>query len=134
MSVAGGPHVALAVLCQRIDIQPDGSADVIGIVDGLAVDDPDDPATPPLILNVRAVVALRGGSVRGPRRIGIRGWFPSGEAGLSGETRVQFTDERPSVTLNMPLELELPELGTYRFDVLCDDEHLTTITLDVRRR
>lgn len=134
MSVAGGPHVALAILCQRIDLQPDGSADVIGIVDGLAVDDPTDPATPPLILNVRAVIALRGGAVRGARRLGIRGWFPSGEPGLTAETRVVFTDDRPSVTLNMPLELELHELGTYSFDVLCDDSHLTTITLDVRQR
>ena len=134
MSVAGGPYVALAVLCQRVDLQPDGSADLIGIVDGLAVDDPSDPDTPPLVLNVRAVVALRGGSVRGSRRITLRGWFPSGSEGLAADKPVVFSEERPAVTLNMPLELELPELGTYVFDVLCDDELLTAITLDVRRR
>lgn len=134
MSVAGGPYVALAVLCQRIDLQPDGSADLIGIVDGLAVDDPSDPDTPPLILNVRAVIALRGGAVRGPHRLGLRGWFPSGAEGLSAEKTVVFTDQRPAVTLNMPLELELPELGTYVFDVLVDDALLTAITLDVQRR
>lgn len=134
MSVAGGPYVALAVLCQRVDLQPDGSADLIGIVDGLAVDDPNDPDTPPLVLNVRAVVALRGGHVRGPRRITLRGWFPSGAEGLAADKTVLFSDERPAVTLNMPLELELPELGTYVFDVLCDDELLTAITLDVQRR
>jgi hypothetical protein len=134
MSVAGGPYVALAVLCQRVDLQPDGSADLIGIVSGLAVEDPGDPATPPLVLNLRAVVALRGGSVRGPRRITLRGWFPSGAEGLSADKVVLFSDDRPEVTLNMPLELELPELGTYVFDVLCDDELLTAITLDVRRR
>jgi hypothetical protein len=134
MSVAGGPYVALAVLCQRVDMQPDGSADLIGIVDGLAVDDPADPNTPPLILNLRAVVALRGGSVRGQRRLTLRGWFPSGAEGLSADKLVVFSDARPAVTLNMPLELELPELGTYVFDVLCDDELLTAITLDVRRK
>jgi hypothetical protein len=47
---------------------------------------------------------------------------------------VVFTDERPAVTLNLPLELELPEIGTYVFDVLCDDDLLTAITLDVQRR
>lgn len=134
MSVAGGPYVALAVLCQRIDMQPDGSADLIGIVDGLAVDDPEDPNTPPLLLNLRAVVALRGGSVRGQRRLTVRGWFPSGAEGLSADTLVVFSDARPAVTLNMPLELELPELGTYVFDVLCDDQLVTAITLDVRRK
>jgi hypothetical protein len=134
MSVAGGPYVALAVLCQRIDLQPDGSADLIGIVDGLAVDDPDDPNTPPLILNLRAVVALRGGAVRGPRRLTLRGWFPSGAEGLSADRTVVFSDQRPAVTLNLPLELERPELGTYVFDILLDDDLLTAITLDVQRR
>lgn len=134
MSVAGGPYVALAVLCQRIDLQPDGSADLIGIVDGLAVDDPADPDTPPLVLNVRAVIALRAGSVRGPRRITLRGWFPSGSEGLTADKVVVFSDDRPAVTLNMPLELELPEIGTYVFDVLCDDQLVTAITLDVQQR
>jgi len=134
MSVAGGPYVALAVLCQRIDLQPDGTADLIGIVDGLAVDDPTEPNTPPLILNLRAVLALRGGSMRGAKRLTLRGWFPSGAEGLSADKVVMFSDARPAVTLNVPLELELPELGTYVFDVLCDDELLTAITLDVRRK
>ena len=92
------------------------------------------PTTPPLILNLRAVIALRGGSVRGQRRITFRGWFPSGSEGLSADKMVVFTDERPAVTLNLPLELELPEIGTYVFDVLCDDDLLTAITLDVQRR
>ena len=47
---------------------------------------------------------------------------------------VTFTDERPAVTLNMPLELELPEIGTYIFDVLCDEDLVTAITLDVQQR
>ena len=134
MSVAGGPYVALAVLCQRVDLQPDGTANLIGIVDGLSVDDPADATTPPLILNLRAVIALRGASVRGQRRISVRGWFPSGAEGLSSDMMVAFTDARPAVTLNLPLELELPEIGTYVFDVLCDDELVTAITLDVQRR
>ena len=134
MSVAGGPHVALAVLCQRIDLQPDGSADLIGIVDGLAVDDPSDPDTPPLVLSVRAVIALRAGAARGARRLTLQGWFPSGNAGLSANKVVMFTDDRPAVTLNLPLELELSEVGTYVFDVLCDGDLLTAITLDVKRR
>ncbi|MGV3515800.1 DUF6941 family protein [Luteitalea sp.] len=134
MSVAGGPYVALAVLCQRIDLQPDGTANLIGIVDGLAIDDPSDPHTPPLVLNLCAVITLRAGAVRGPRRLSLRGWFPSGSEGLSADKMIAFTDERPAVTLNLPLELELPEIGTYVFDVLIDDELLTAITLSVQQR
>jgi hypothetical protein len=134
MSVAGGPYVALAVLCQRIDLQPDGTANIIGIVDGLAVDDPSDPNTPPLIINIRARIALRGGGVRGAHTITLRGWFPSGSEGLAADTVVTFSDDRPAVTLNLPLELELPEIGTYVFDVLYDGQLLTAITLDVQQR
>lgn len=126
--------MALAVLCQRIDLLADGTANLLGIVDGLAIDDPTDPDVPPLVINVRAVIALRGGSVRGPCRITFRGWFPSGSEGVSSDKMVAFTDERPAVTLNIPLELELPEIGTYVFDVLCDDQLLTAITLDVQQR
>ncbi|MCC6161992.1 MAG: hypothetical protein IT182_01435 [Acidobacteria bacterium] len=134
MSVAGGPYVALAVLCQRIDLQPDGTANLIGIVDGLAIDDPSDPNTPPLILNLRAVIALRGGATRGAHTITLRGWFPSGSEGLVADKVVEFSDDRPAISLNLPLELELAETGTYVFDVLLDETLLTAITLDVRQR
>lgn len=133
MRVAGGPYVALAVFCQRVDLQPDGSADLIGLVDGLGVEIPDDPDTPPLRLNVRAVIALRAGDVRGDRRVALAGRYPSGAEGLSASKTVRFSDDRPAVTLNLPVELELPELGTYQFDVRCDEALLTVITLDVRQ-
>ena len=72
--------------------------------------------------------------MRVPRRITFRGWFPSGNEGVSADMTVTFTDERPAVTLNLPLELELPEIGTYIFDVLCGDDLVTAITLAVQRR
>lgn len=134
MSVAPrGPWVALAVFCQRVDLQPDGSADVIGIVDGVAFTPQQPPDAPALVLNVRAVVALRAGEVRGGRTIGIRGVYPSGAEGLQASRVVQFTDERPAITLSLPLELELPEVGVYRFDITCDGTLLTVLTLAVER-
>jgi hypothetical protein len=84
-------------------------------------------------LNLRAVIALRAGDVRGARTIGLRGIYPSGADGLQASRVVQFTDTRPAVTLNLPLELELPEAGTYRFEVTCDDDLLTLISLSVAR-
>ena len=126
--------MALAVLCQRIDLQPDGTANLIGIVDGVAIDDPSDPNTPPLVLNLRAVIGLRGGAARGSHTITLRGWFPSGAEGLVADKVVEFSDDRPAISLNLPLELELPEIGTYVFDVLCDENLLTAITLEVRER
>ncbi len=134
MSAASrGPWVALAVFCQRVDLQPDGSADVIGIVDGVALTPQSPSDAPDLVLNIRAVVALRAGEVRGLKQIGIRGTYPSGAEGLSASRQVQFSDARPAVTLSLPLELELPETGLYRFDITCDGELLTVLTLAVER-
>lgn len=133
MSVTSGPFVAIAVFCQRVDLQPDGSADVIGIVDGVALtpQQPDD--APPLVLSVRMVLSLRAGDRRGACTIGIRGTYPSGAEGLHAHRVVHFTDERPAITLNIPLELELPETGVYRFDISSDDTLLTVMTLTVER-
>lgn len=130
MDIAG-PFVAIAVFCQRVDLQPDGSADLIGIVDGVALNPQHPQDAPALVLSVRAVIALRAGGARGARTIGIRGTYPSGAEGLNAHRVVQFTDQRPAITLNLPMELELPETGTYRFDVTCDDALLTVMTLAV---
>jgi hypothetical protein len=126
-----GPFVAMAVFCQRVDLQADGSADVIGIVDGVSVSPQEPQDAPALVLSVRAVIALRAGSARGARTVGIRGTYPSGAEGLHAHRVVQFTDQRPAITLNLPMELELPETGTYRFDITCDDALLTVMTLAV---
>jgi hypothetical protein len=126
-----GPFVAMAVFCQRVDLQTDGSADVIGIVDGVSVRPQEPQDAPALVLSVRGVIALRAGSARGARTIGIRGTYPSGAEGLHAHRVVQFTDQRPAITLNLPMELELPETGTYRFDITCDDALLTVMTLAV---
>jgi hypothetical protein len=134
MRLTGGPYVALAVLCQRIDLQPDGSADVIGIVDGVALTPVTAEEAPPLVLTVRAVIALRAGQARGAHTMGLRGIYPSGAEGLQASRVVQFTDARPAVTLNLPLELELPETGIYRFEITCDEALLTEITLTVERQ
>jgi hypothetical protein len=123
----------MAVFCQRVDLQPDGSADVIGIVDCVAVTPQHLNDAPPLVLSVRAVIALRAGDIRGARTIGIRGTYPSGAEGLHAHRAVHFTDQRPAVTLNIPLELELPETGVYRFDISGDGELLTAMTLTVER-
>lgn len=133
MHMQAGPFVAMAVFCQRVDLQPDGSADVIGVVDGVALTPQEPGDAPPLVLNLRAMIALRAGEVRGARTIGIRGTYPSGAEGLNASKVVQFTDARPAVTFNAPVELELPETGIYRFEITCDGSLLTVITLAVEQ-
>lgn len=125
-----GPFVALAVLCQRYDRQPDGTVDVTGIVDGIGLhaESPEQLQHEPAVVPLTALVALRAGHVRGVRTIEVRGVFPSGLAGPAVKQRVMFSDDRPGVTLRVPLELSVQEAGTYWFDVLGDGRVLTRIS------
>jgi hypothetical protein len=130
-----GPFVALAVLCQRMDRQADGSADVMGIVDGLTLDasvQPEPTHEAPTV-KLTALVSIRAGDVRGGHRLAIRSRYPSGDVGPSMSRLVDLTDQMPAATLSVPLELELEQLGTYWFDVTFDDDLLTRIPLLVGR-
>ncbi|MPY90958.1 MAG: hypothetical protein GEU99_23985 [Luteitalea sp.] len=130
-----GPFVAMAVLCQRLDRQPDGTVDVRGVVDGVQVELPTDPHTAePMMIPLLGVVSLRAGTTRGSKEITVRGHYPSGDAGPTVSRRVQFSDTFPNATLTVPLELEVDQEGTYWFDVAADGQLLTRISLLVHRR
>jgi hypothetical protein len=133
-STLNGPFVALAVLCQRMDRQADGSADIVGIVDGLNLDSPflDDQSEVPTVM-LTALVSIRAGDVRGQHQLAIRGRYPTGGLGPSISRLVDLSDQMPAATLSVPLELELEQLGTYWFDVTFDQVLLTRIPLVVRR-
>lgn len=127
---AHGPFVALAVLCQRYDRQPDGTVDVSGIVDGvgLRAESAEQLQHEPAIVPLTVLVALRAGAERGVRMVEVRGVFPSGLAGPAVSQRVVFSDDRPGVTLRVPLELSVQEPGTYWFDVVVEGRLLTRIS------
>jgi hypothetical protein len=136
-NAATGPFVGLAVLCQGVERRPDGSMDVLGIVEGVRLDPPRPAEADPLelhpvaVLPLRLVVSLRGGSLRGWHGVEVVGRYPAGNAGPSTAMRVEFTDDRPNATIHVPLELEVHEAGTYRFDVTVDGRLLTTVPLRV---
>lgn len=129
-SGSAGPFVALAVLCQRYDRQPDGTVDVSGIVDGvgLRAESPEQLQHEPAIVPLTVLVALRAGDERGVRIVEVRGIFPSGLTGPAVSQRVVFSDDRPGVTLRVPLELSVQEPGTYWFDVVVEGRLLTRIS------
>ena len=117
MDTVNGPHVGLAVLCERVDRKDDGSMDVLGIVEGVLLDLPGPSEADPLelrpvaVLPLRLVVSLRAGDLYGRHRVEIVGRFPAGNAGPSTGTDVEFSPQRPIATVNVPLELEVHEAG-----------------------
>lgn len=136
-STENGPFVAVAVLCQAVQRRDDGTMDVLGIVEGLMLDplppSDQDPLglRPVAVLPLRLLVSLRAGAARGTRRVDVVGHYPAGNAGPSTGMQVEFSDDRPAATLNVPVELEVHEPGTYRFDVLVDGRLITSVPLRV---
>jgi hypothetical protein len=131
-----GPFVAAALLCQSVTPRDDGSVDIGGIVDGLAISRRQSPAdplalAPHALVELTALVSVRAGSLRGPHRLGLRGTFPSGRPGAELERPVELTDDRPGANLVVPLEIPVFEAGLHLFDVVFDGELLTRMELHI---
>jgi hypothetical protein len=137
---ADGPFVGLAVLCHGFEPRPDGTADIRGLVHGVAVEPPgeagleDDPLglRPDARVELLAVVFLHAGNQRGTHRLTLQGVYPNGRAGGAVSRDIQFTERTPAATCPVPVELEVFEPGVYHYDVLFDGVRLTRIPLVVQ--
>ena len=131
-----GPFVSMAVFCERLDRQPDGTVDVVGVVDGVslsadATPDDDDAAAP--VVRLLGLVSIRAGEARGRHTLSLRAHFPDGELGATLTRPIELSDQAPGATIGFPFELEARDTGTYWFDVAYDDTLLTRIPLVVER-
>ena len=132
-----GPFVAMAVFCERLDQQPDGTVDVLGVVDGVSLareaDAGGDAFDTAPVVRLLGLVSIRAGEARGRHTISLRAHFPDGELGAELTRPVDLTDRAPGATIGFPFELEARDTGTYWFDVSYDDRLLTRIPLVVER-
>ena len=135
MTPSTGPFVAMAVVCQRLDRKPDGTVDVVGVVDGVSLapeGEGQDPDAPPVV-RLLGLVSIRAGEARGRHTLSLRAHFPDGELGATLTRPIELTERSPGATIGFPFELEARDTGTYWFDVACDDVLLTRIPLLVER-
>ena len=122
----------MAVFCQRLDRQPDGTVDVVGVVDGVSVSSPEAAgADGPAMIRLLGLVSVRAGDVRGRHTLSLKAQFPGGDEGPALVRQVELTDRAPGATLSFPLELEARDAGIYWFDVFFDERPLTRIPLIV---
>ena len=124
----------MAVFCQRLDRQPDGTVDVVGVVDGVSVSRAGRRVRwrEPAVIRLLGLVSVRAGV--GARRatvLSLQAHFPGGDEGPALVRPIEFTDLAPGATLSFPLELEARDAGLYWFDVFFDDRPLTRIPLIV---
>jgi hypothetical protein len=131
------PHLGLAVLCQAVSRQPDGSMDLLGIIEGVVLDPPPPSEADPLglrpvaVLPLRLVVTLRAAQRWGRHAVEITGRYPGGRPGPSTGLQIELSEARPNATLNVPIDFEVHDPGTCHFDVAVDGALLTTVPLRV---
>jgi hypothetical protein len=128
-----GPYVGLAVFCTRIDRQADGSIDIIGVVESVNLASPFSPPLTNNSLMMTVVVSVRGGTLRGALPLAIRGHYPDGTPGTTLSQLVEFTDAQPTVTMALPIQIAIGDLGVYWFDITLNQRLLTRIALDINR-
>lgn len=135
MAHTGGPHVAMALICERVLEEKDGVISPVRVIDRIMVHPPTGPhassTMPGVPLDLRLVISLKSGSARGRSTITLRPEKPSGVRMDAIGFPVLLEGEDRGVNLIVNLGLQVEEEGLYWFDVLFEDELLSRIPLRV---
>lgn len=137
-----GPHLILAVLCEKVLHEQDGVLSLIRIVDALTqtASGPEPPEQmPPFVAtDLTMVISVKADQARG--RFGIR-VRPEAPSGAQLPAIVQGINLQPGaakgVNLVMPLQIAIDQEGTYWFDVFLTgpapqpDRLLTRVPLNI---
>ncbi|MGH2732190.1 MAG: DUF6941 family protein [Actinomycetota bacterium] len=124
-----GPHVAMAVICERVLQEQDGVLSIIRVIDRIihSRSGPDVPTEmPPVEFNLTILVTLKSGAARGRRTIKIRPETPAGVQLQENELPILFEGEERGTNLIINVGLKAEYEGLYWFDVLLDDNTLLT--------
>ena len=128
---SSGPHISLAVFCEKVIEDRNGVLSLISIIDRVIVQAPGDVSgeLPRTEWSGALVIGLKAGEARGRGMIEIR---PHGPFGLSMPPMsfpMFFEGEDHGQNLVLNLKLAFTVEGLYWFDVLLDENLLTRIPL-----
>src|SRR5690348_2104133 len=130
--ISGGPHVAVATLCDRVLHEQDGALSLIRIVDRFTISGATEQMPPAQVQTTLVIVFRTGALAVGAYMIKIRLIHPNAAASLVTEHRAFFDGrEEASVNLIASLNLMLKEEGLYWIDVLFEDALVTRIPMRV---
>jgi hypothetical protein len=136
-----GPHVVIAVICERVLTEQDGVLSLIRVVNRVTntATGPDPPKKmPPLLVrDLSMVIALKADRARGRFSVSLIGEDPMGVRTPLGEQDVNLSAGNRGVNLVSPLQFALQHEGVYWIDVLLggpeqEDELLTRVPLEVQ--
>lgn len=129
-----GPHVAVAVICEKVLKEVDTVTSLIRVIDRITVhaDGLDAPAQMPTT-TVRAVLVLnlKAGAARGRHSLRIELEEPSGQSRGFAELPALFEGDERGVEIITHFSLDVTVEGLYWFDVRLGDRPLTRVPLRI---
>ena len=130
-----GPHLAAALLCEKVLREVDGVISAIRIVDRInhsAVGANPPEEMQPFDYELTLFVSFKAGSARGPMPLEIRMQKPSGETASPHRSIMNFEgDDERGVNLVAIMKLRLDMPGLHWFDVYLSGHRVTRIPLRV---
>jgi hypothetical protein len=136
-----GPHVTLAVLCERALVEADGVLSIIRIVDRLTQtatgESPPEQMPPFIVSDIRMVIALKPDRARGRFSLKLVMEDPSGTRIPLGENDVTLQSGNNGVNVMSPVQFVIQHEGVYWVDVLLggprqqEDELMTRVPFEV---
>ena len=130
----GGPYLQMAVLCERVQIEPDGSASILHVTDQVAIRPDAGSGNWPMakqVVTLALALSFNSGGSHVRHTVRVR---PSEEvaAAPDRELELDFSGTNRTGNFVLPLELEIASEGLYWFDVFLDDALVTRVPLHVR--
>lgn len=129
-----GPHLQMAVLCERALQEKDGVLSVIRVVDRtiVTVTAPNAPEQmPPFNHSMTLVISFKAGAARGRQTLKIVPEDPAGQSLKAIELPVLFEGEDKGVNQTIQYTFTVNTEGLYWFDVFLDSRLVTRMPLRV---
>jgi hypothetical protein len=123
------PLVQVACICEKVLQEKDNVLSAIRIVDSFTVREllPAGSAQFESAVDVTVLVALKSGDLVGDYEIRVQLRYPSGRTKDLPPFPMPFKGGHSGSTLTAQLRVEVKEYGLYYFDVIWQDEVLTSI-------
>jgi len=126
-----GPHIQVAVLCEKILMEGDGALSIIRIIDRLTITGPT-PEMPPFPYAVLLFISFKSGFYRGKAQIKVIPISPLGKelTTIGFPLLFEGDDERGSYVKG-EMRILLQEEGLYWFEIQLESTNVTRIPLRV---
>jgi hypothetical protein len=130
----GGPHLSVAVLCEKVLQEITGTISVIRIIDRVTVSAQGAraPETMPAFpIRLTALLLFRSGEAKGSYTVALQPVAPSGIRPQGVSAQMLLEGEDRGAQLIFDINFNATEEGVYWFDVSVNSELITRIPLRV---